>query len=155
MLRAECRAGLLRLKAPSRPGEQPMNHTENTTVTTAIEAAEILARAIQRTPEWKAFQNARGAVERDAELQDLFTRYRRLAQSWRLAQQQGRGLAGKAAMDLPQLQSRIEANATYQLQQQAGSALVALLQKLNQAISAELGLDFAATAAPRRGGCCG
>lgn len=132
-----------------------MNHIENTAVTTAVEAAEILAHAIQATPEWEEFQSSQGTFERDTEVQELISRYRQLAQLWRAAQQRGQGLMGKAAMELPRLQSQIEANANYQRQQGAGRAVVALLQKVNQAISTELGLDFAGNAAPRGGGCCG
>lgn len=132
-----------------------MNRIENANVTTAIEAGEILAHAIQATPEWKQLQEAREDFDRDDRLQGLLSRYRQLAQLWRVAQQRGQGLMGKSAIELSQLQSQIEGNANYQRQQEAGSALVTLLQKINQAISAELGLDFAANAAPRGGGCCG
>ena len=149
------RLGLLWLNNKSQTKGHTLSHIENNASGAAIEAAETLAHAIQATPEWAEFQSAQRAVERDAELQDLMVRYRQLAQSWRAAQQRGEGLMGKAAMELPQLQSRIEGNANYQRQQEAGSAVVALLQKVNQALSAELGLDFAANAAPRGGGCCG
>ncbi len=132
-----------------------MNHTKNTAVATTLEAAEILAKAIQATPEWKEFQDARVAFEHDAELQELVSRYRRLVQSWQAARQRGQGLTGNEAMQLSRLQSQIEDHPVYQREREAGSALVALLQMVNQNLSAELGLDFAANAAPRGGGCCG
>lgn len=135
-----------------------MEHTESVNVKAAVEAAEVLARAIQATPEWKELQNAQLAFERDAELQEIILRYRQLAQAWRTAQQRGQGLMGTAVMELPRLQSQIEASDTYQRVQQASRAVVVLLQRVNEAISAELGVDFAANAAPRGGGgggCCG
>lgn len=132
-----------------------MNHIEHAALTTAIEAAEILARAIRATPEWKSFENARTSFEHDAELQELVSRYRRLAGLWQTAQQRGQGLMGSAAVELAQVRSQIEAHPVYQQERETAGAVLALLQKLNQRISEELGLDFAANAAPRGGGCCG
>lgn len=132
-----------------------MNHIEHVALSTAIEAAEILARAIRATPEWKSFENARTSFDHDAELQELVSRNRRLAGLWQAAQQRGQGLMGSAAVELAQVRSQIEAHPVYQQERETARAVLASLQKLNQRISEELGLDFAANAAPRGGGCCG
>jgi len=122
---------------------------------TLIEAATGLARAIQSAPQWEEFQRARAAFESDPDLAMLLSRLRELSALWRIAKNSGRGLAGTDASDLADLQARLQAHPLFVRQQDAVRALMAMFQQVNQILSAELGLDFAANAAPQGGGCCG
>lgn len=120
-------------------------------------AAEALAGALQGTREWSEWQEAKSAFEGDAETGRLMARYQELAARWPRIQARGGGLGGKEALELAELQDRIEHNVFFSQQQQAGAALLAMLRHTNQIISAKLGIDFAANATPPRGGsgCCG
>lgn len=118
-------------------------------------AAEVLAQALQDTPEWRQWQSAKAALESDTELGQLMAHYRELACHWRRAQARGGGLISKEAMELAEVQEKIQQQELFVRQQEAGGALVALFQRANDAISTKLGIDFAADAVPRSGGCCG
>lgn len=120
-----------------------------------ITAAEALGRAIRLSPEWRDLEAARAAFEADRELMALVERYRTLSARWRAAKAEGRALSGSEAVELANLQEKIQRHTLSLRQQDAIAALVGLLQQANQVISQELGLDFAASAAPRGGGCCG
>lgn len=120
-----------------------------------VEAATGLVRAIQAAPQWEEFQSARAAFEADSGLAALLARLRQLSASWRLAKNAGRGLVGKDASDLAELQGRIQVHPLFVRQQNAIRSVVAMFQQVNQVVSAELGLDFAANAATQGGGCCG
>lgn len=117
-------------------------------------AAEELARAIQLTPEWRELEAARTAFQTDPDLSVLTARYRKLSELWRHARSEGRPLPVKEAMELADVQEKIQQHGLYQRHQAAAGAFVALLQETNQAISQKLGIDFASNAAPRSS-CCG
>ncbi len=97
---------------------------------------------------------ARTAFQTDPEMVALTARFRKLSEQWRHARSEGRALAGKEGMELATVQEQIQQHELYLRQQAAAGAFVALLQEANQAISQELGIDFASNAAPRSG-CCG
>ncbi len=120
-----------------------------------LRAATALAGALQASPQFEEFQSARAAFESDPKLKQLLSRLRQLSASWRTARAAGRGLVGKDAMDLAELQSSLQAHPLFVRQQDAIRSLVAMFQQVNHAVSDELGLDFAANAAPQGGGCCG
>lgn len=126
---------------------KPMNALER--------AAEVLAEAIQGTPEWEEWMRTKTALENDAPVAEWMRRYQELAARWRKAQEQGRGLTGKEAMELAEVQEKIQRHDLFIRQQEAGGALVAVFQRTNDLISARLGLDFAANAAARNNTCCG
>ncbi len=120
-----------------------------------FEAARALGSALQASPQWEEFQSARAAFDSDSELRTLIARHRQLSASWRIAKASGRGLMGEDAGNLAQMQAAIQTHPLFVRQQAAIKSLMAMFQQANQAISAELELDFAANAAPRGGGCCG
>ncbi len=112
------------------------------------EAAEELARALRGSAEWQAYSLAQTAADQDTQLAKWMTRYRHLnSTAW--SDQRGAGLA-----ELAELRDHITSNAHYREAQEAGASLVELLRNVNKALSAGLGMDFAANAAPRSG-CCG
>lgn len=117
-------------------------------------AAEELARAIQRTPEWRELEAARTTFQSDSDLSLLTARYRKLSELWWRARSERRALPGKEAMELAAVQEKIQRHDLFLRQQAATGAFVALLQETNRAISNHLGMDFATNAAPK-GGCCG
>ncbi len=129
------------------PSSKPMDALER--------AAQTLADAIKSSPEWQEWQEATTAFENDATAAEWMRRYHELADRWRQAQAQGRGLLGQEAAELAEIQNRIQRHELFIRQQEAGRALLALFQRTNDLISSHLGLDFAANAASRGGGCCG
>jgi cell fate (sporulation/competence/biofilm development) regulator YlbF (YheA/YmcA/DUF963 family) len=118
-------------------------------------AATALARAIQETPEWIELRSAQQAFEADPDVTRLMSRYQELFGRWRSAQARGSGLSGNEAMELAQVQEDIQEHPLFLRHQGAMGELAAVLQRANEVLSSELGIDFAASAAPRRGGCCG
>lgn len=120
-----------------------------------FEAADRLVEALQHTPEWEEWENARAAFDRDEEMQKLRARLQELGTRWQRARSSGRGLAGPEAMELTALQEKLQSHALFERQQDAGRQLIALFQRTNDLISSMLGIDFAANAARRGGGCCG
>ena len=120
-----------------------------------IDAIDLLADTLKRTPEWEAWENAKAHADDDRELRSLRARVQELAGRWQRARDSGRALAGSEALELAGLQERLKANGLFLRQQDAGRQLVALLQETNDVMTPMLGLDFAANAIRRSGGCCG
>jgi cell fate (sporulation/competence/biofilm development) regulator YlbF (YheA/YmcA/DUF963 family) len=120
-----------------------------------FQAADGLVEALQHTPEWEEWENAKAAFDRDEELKKLRQRLEELTGRWRQAQGMGKGLTGGEATELAGLQEKLHTHALFQRQQDAGRQLVALFQQANDLISNLLGIDFAANAVRRGGGCCG
>jgi len=118
-------------------------------------AADALAQAIQQTPQWEEWENARAAFDRDDDVKRLRARLERVASRWRAAQAAGKGLIGQEARELAEAQEALQGHALFVRQQEAGRQLVVLFQQTNELISSMLGIDFAANALPRGGGCCG
>ncbi len=132
-----------------------MPEEETATESVIAAAVENLRRAIQLSPEWRDLETARMVMESDQELAASLARYRALSARWREVRAQGRALAAAEALELAEVQEKIRQHPLTQRQQQALAALISLLQRINQALSQDLGFDFAAVAAPRGGGCCG
>lgn len=114
-------------------------------------AVHLLASAILNEPRWKAWSRAREAVFGDSELQRLFGRYRSL--SGKL--QQGENLDGQETLELADVTNRIKYHALHRKELSSLQAMIALLREVNEALSDQLGIDFAANASPPRGSCCG
>lgn len=132
-----------------------LNPTEAARSHTIEEAAVALAEAIQQTSEWREMREAREVADNDERLAGLMTHYEELSRARQKAQAGGRTWAGQQMVEWITLRDQILNHAVYQRLQAAGSAVVQLLQRTNQAVSEHLGVDFAGTAAPRGGGCCG
>lgn len=127
-------------------------HMESLTEITA--ATQALAGLIQQNPRWVAWQEAQVALEQDTELVAPFDRYRELSQKAQQARQNGNGLSGPEMLELAEVQEKIQNHERYQQREQAATGMTELLREVNLLVSNELGLNFAATAAPRSG-CCG
>lgn len=67
------------------------------------------------------------------------------------AQGCGQVLDDKSLVESITLRDQTQRHELYVRQQEAGSAVVRLLQRVNEKVSQELGLDFASNAVPRRG----
>lgn len=132
-----------------------MNPTESLSADTAQEAAVALVEAIQQTPEWPELLNAQKAAKADGRFARMVARQSELARIQNSGQRRGQGLDGESLVELITLREQIQRHGLHVRQQEAWSAAAALLQRINEKISQELGLDFASNAAPRRGGCCG
>jgi hypothetical protein len=85
----------------------------------------------------------------------MVARQRELAGIQNSTRERGQGLDGESLVEFITLREQIQRDELYVRQQETGSAVVRLLQRINEHISQELGLDFASNAALRRGGCCG
>lgn len=118
-------------------------------------AAVDLAQAIKETAEWSELQDARASFQADPDMMALMSRYRRVYRMWREATTGGRGMIGADAQELAEVNDAIQRHPAFVRQHEATEALVSVLHRINDTISAEIGLDFAANAAPRGGGCCG
>jgi cell fate (sporulation/competence/biofilm development) regulator YlbF (YheA/YmcA/DUF963 family) len=123
--------------------------------TKALEAAAILAGAIQSSAEWHEMISAQQAAKEDTRFAKILARHKELFRAQRNAEAGGQGLGGKELVEMIALQDQIQRHEICVRQQEAGQAVVSLLQRANQVISENLGLDFASNASSRRGGCCG
>ena len=132
-----------------------MNPTESLSADTAQEAAVALVEAIQQTPEWPGLLNAQKAAKADGRFARMVARQSELARIQNSGQGRGQRLDDESLVELITLREQIQRHELHVRQQEAWSAAAALLQRINEKISQELGLDFASNAAPRRGGCCG
>lgn len=131
-----------------------MEHTTKPKVATAQDAARALAAAIQEAPAWRAWRHAEEALESDPEAAGLMARYRELAQRYHAAKSGGADLSGPETMELVEVQDRIQSNDIVRRRDESAAGMAELLREVNAVLSEQLAVNFAATAAPRRGGCC-
>lgn len=124
-------------------------------VMTVAEAAEVFARAILDSAEWRRWSGARERCDTDATLRQAQQRLEELLRKFQSSRAQGKGLFGPDLAELNRLQSEVQASPLARERDQAGAALVQFLQDTNRLLSEALGVDFAANAAPRQSGCCG
>jgi len=127
--------------------------TTDSTVLTA--ACEMFAQALVNMPEYEEWQAARAARTSEAELADLSAELKQVNVDWRLAKAKEDPGAAALEQRSVELQARVQEHPASLRQQAAALALIEMLREVNQLVSASLGVDFAATAAPRQGGCCG
>lgn len=132
-----------------------MTATAISSEATVLEAAAVLAQAIHASAEWRELIGAQKAAEADGGFTRMVARQSELAGIQNSAKGHGQGLDGKSLVEFITLRDQIQRHELFVRQQEAGSAVLRLLQSVNEKISQELGLDFASNAAPRRGGCCG
>ena len=111
-------------------------------------AADALAAAIQREPRWVEWYTAMAAVDGNEDLNALFAQYRDLSRRVR---------AGEGdARDVAKVADRIQKHPAYRRREDAAEAMIGLLREVDSALSQKLGVEFAATAAPKKSGsCCG
>lgn len=119
---------------------------------TIEEAAGKLAGAIASAPEWKRFTEINGEFDKDDEVRGMLEEYQTVV----AAVQAGNGQPSpEQGRQLESLQVRIQSNPLFQKREEAAQSMLDILAQANVAISSELGLDFAANAAPKQQGCCG
>jgi cell fate (sporulation/competence/biofilm development) regulator YlbF (YheA/YmcA/DUF963 family) len=123
-------------------------------VTDVQVAAGLLAKAIKARPEWQAFVKARAAFRTDADMSAIMARYQAAFSHWRAARARGEQLSGAEALELAEAQAALQAHVLFRRMNEAIEIARVLLRSVNEMLSTELELDFAANAAPR-GGCCG
>lgn len=143
------------MKSTAQPNQLPAMTATATSEAAVLEAATAFAQSIQGSTEWRELLDAQRTAEADEPFARMVTRQKQLADIQCRARGQGQGLDGKSLVEFIALRDQIQRHELYVRQQEAGSAVVRLLQRLNELISRELGLDFASNAAPRRRGCCG
>jgi cell fate (sporulation/competence/biofilm development) regulator YlbF (YheA/YmcA/DUF963 family) len=120
-----------------------------------LEAAAALAQAIQASAEWQELLNVQEAAQADTQFAHMVARHNELSRLQNSARSGGQGLDGKLLVEFIALRDQVQRHELHVRQQEAGSAVVELLRRINGKISADLGFDFASNASPRRGGCCG
>ena len=120
-----------------------------------LEAATTLAQSIQASAEWRELVRAQKAAEADGRFARMVARQSELGRIQNSARGRGQGLDGKSLVEFIALQDQIQHHELYVHQQEAGSAVLRLLQRVNEEISQELGLDFASNAAPAGVGAAG
>ena len=101
---------------------------------------------IRSSETYKQFVAATEQLESDAEAQELLNTYHQKQQ-----QLQEDEFEQSVMSDLREIQSEIEDNQTIQAHRDAEEALVSLLQQTNDAITEQIGQEFARSIG---GGCC-
>jgi|DewCreStandDraft_4_1066084.scaffolds.fasta_scaffold318309_1 cell fate (sporulation/competence/biofilm development) regulator YlbF (YheA/YmcA/DUF963 family) len=130
--------------------DSPINlsPTQTAVKTDAREAAQTLGTLLRQMPEYEAFLKALQAVNSDPVIERLGAqmRFHRDALQW------GRD-DGQHAAELERLEMELEALPLVKEYRQAEAQVRQLFQAVEEIISQEAGVAFAANA--RRGGCCG
>ncbi len=122
---------------------------------TIAEAAEVFARAILDSAEWRRWSGARERFDADTNIRQAEQRLAELSRKFQSARTQGRGLFGPDLAELNRLQGELQSSPLAHERDRAGVALMQLFQDANRLLSDTLGVDFAANAAPRQSSCCG
>ncbi len=113
------------------------------------ELGRELGERIAELPEYRAFEEAKAAVESDDELQEQIAKFERLREEYALARQ--RGEAGREDVaELQQVQQDLHDQPLMAEYLEAKDALTERLEAVNRAISEPLAVDFGGEA----GGCC-
>ena len=120
-----------------------------------LQAVVALANAIQQSPVWKAFEESNHRFDTDPDLQRLMDHYRELSEKALKARSQGEHLSSFDMADIQKTQEAMKNDEAFMRRQAAYGDLVIAFRAVNQALSEQLGLDFASMAAPPGGSCCG
>jgi hypothetical protein len=120
-----------------------------------VESCDTFAQALINRPEHEEWRAARVAREGDTEVAALSADLKRIGADFRLAQARRDPTAGSLEQRYAMLQTRLQTHPASVRQQVAAQTLIEMLREVNTLLSGSLGVDFAATAAPRQGGCCG
>jgi cell fate (sporulation/competence/biofilm development) regulator YlbF (YheA/YmcA/DUF963 family) len=118
------------------------------------QALAAFAESIQNIETWQEWNHAQQALEGDAALMRLFSRYEELSGAMRRAKVQAGGLSGEQVMELARVREGIINHPLYIRRQEASDQLTRLFQGMNSLLTKRLRVDFAAMAAPPSG-CCG
>jgi cell fate (sporulation/competence/biofilm development) regulator YlbF (YheA/YmcA/DUF963 family) len=113
------------------------------------QSAQALGHLLRQTPEYEAFLKALKAVNNDLTVQRLGAQMR----GHQNALQWGRDDSGQHAAELERLELEMEALPLVKAYRQAEMEVQQLFQAVDEIVSQEAGVAFAANAKP--GGCCG
>lgn len=127
------------------PADEDAPATEDVEANVESALREFLD-ALGESETYRRFVAADEALQNDADAMALLHEYQRKQQ-----QMQRGGFDESLMAELKQLQTELAKNETVQRQQTAQTELVELLQRTNDAISDEIGEEFARSTG---GGCC-
>jgi cell fate (sporulation/competence/biofilm development) regulator YlbF (YheA/YmcA/DUF963 family) len=116
------------------------------------QAAEMFVTSVRATPEMNAFVTAKEVFRSDVELQGLRKRLSQRSEELQ-AIQKARTLTQAEIDDVRFLQNTLNAHPITVQFVEARQAIIARLSECNEALSTEIGFDFASAAAPQS--CCG
>ncbi len=108
-----------------------------------------LGELIARTPEYERFEEAREAVQRDADVQERIGEFEQLRAEFMQARQTGQATQS-ALREVQNAQSELHSMPTMKEFLDAQDELNETLEAVNEAISEPLAVDFGGEA----GGCC-
>ncbi len=108
-----------------------------------------LGERIARTPEYERFEEAREAVQRDADVQERIGEFEQLRAEFMQARQTGQATQS-ALREVQNAQSELHSMPTMKEFLDAQDELNETLEAVNEAISEPLAVDFGGEA----GGCC-
>lgn len=113
------------------------------------ELGSELGDAIADCPEYRAFEEAKEAVESDEEVQEAISEFEQLRQEFAVAQQTGQATQ-ESVRKVQEAQAELHSMPVMAEFVEAQDDLRDQLEAVNEAISAPLAVDFGGEA----GGCC-
>jgi cell fate (sporulation/competence/biofilm development) regulator YlbF (YheA/YmcA/DUF963 family) len=111
------------------------------------EAAKALATALKSDDRYTAWRDTSAAFEQNEGLKNLMMQFQQLAQKAQMAQQGGQPLTNEEVAEITDVQKTLQDDVLFMKHNKVTAELLELLDTANQAVSAEIGLDFAANAA--------
>jgi cell fate (sporulation/competence/biofilm development) regulator YlbF (YheA/YmcA/DUF963 family) len=119
------------------------------------EATEALADAITSDERFVVWQQVNSAMEQDAEMAGLMQQYQSLAARAKDSRHGGPVISEEDIRQLESVKKAIESNELFTRHHETTGAVLEMLKEVNQALSARVGLDFAAATAQKGPGCRG
>ncbi|ELZ98785.1 hypothetical protein C440_00475 [Haloferax mucosum ATCC BAA-1512] len=121
----------------------------STQTTRLEELGRELGEAIADHPKYEAYEEAKAAVEADDDVQELITEFNQLREEFNVARQMGEATQ-EGLQKVQAAQDELHSEPVMEEYLLAQAELVGELEKINQAISEPLSVDFGGEA----GGCC-
>ncbi|ELZ95397.1 MULTISPECIES: YlbF family regulator [Haloferax] len=121
----------------------------STQTTRLEELGRELGEAIADHPKYEAYEEAKAAVEADDDVQELITEFNQLREEFNVSRQMGEATQ-EGLRKVQAAQEELHSEPVMEEYLLAQAELVGELEKINQAISEPLSVDFGGEA----GGCC-
>ncbi|POG57137.1 regulator [Haloferax sp. Atlit-12N] len=121
----------------------------STQTTRLEELGRELGEAIADHPKYEAYEEAKAAVEADDDVQELITEFNQLREEFNVARQMGEATQ-EGLQKVQAAQEELHSEPVMEEYLLAQAELVGELEKINEAISEPLSVDFGGEA----GGCC-
>ncbi|AKU07684.1 MULTISPECIES: YlbF family regulator [Haloferax] len=121
----------------------------STQTTRLEELGRELGEAIADHPKYEAYEEAKAAVEADDDVQELITEFNQLREEFNVARQMGEATQ-EGLRKVQAAQEELHSEPVMEEYLLAQAELVGELEKINEAISEPLAVDFGGEA----GGCC-